>query len=87
MTRSSDRLSFEGWGVGESPPRTLNNLLTEISYIPQTASDQIQLPGARKGLRAAMGVELAVGVVDVGLYGAHADEELEEIWRFACRRL
>ena len=23
-----------------------------------------------------MGVELAVGVVDVGLYGAHADEEL-----------
>src|SRR5215203_186578 len=37
--------------------------------------DQFQLPGPRCRLRAAVRVELAVEVVDVGLDGAHADEE------------
>ena len=38
--------------------------------------EQFQLPGSRQGLSAAVGVELAVEVVDVGLDRAHADEKL-----------
>ena len=43
---------------------------------PSAPLDQIQLLGSRHRLRAAVRVELAVGVVDVGLDGAHAHEEL-----------
>jgi hypothetical protein len=38
--------------------------------------DQFQVPGPRDRLRAAVRVEFAVEVVEVGLDGAHADEEL-----------
>ena len=38
--------------------------------------EQIQLSGPCHRLRAAVRVELAVEVVEVGLDGAHADEEL-----------
>src|SRR5215207_1188043 len=38
--------------------------------------DQIQLPGPRHRLCTAARVELAVDVIDMGLDGAHADEEL-----------
>src|ERR671917_780167 len=43
---------------------------------PEALLDQIQLPGACYRLRAAVRVELAVEVVDVGLDRAHADEQL-----------
>ena len=38
--------------------------------------EQFQFSGSRQGLSAAVGVELAVEVVEVGLYGPHADEQL-----------
>jgi hypothetical protein len=38
--------------------------------------EQFQLSGSRQGLGAAVGAELAVEVVDVGLYGTHADGRL-----------
>jgi hypothetical protein len=43
---------------------------------PWRSLEQFELPGPCHRLRAAVGVELAVEVVDVGLDRAHADEEL-----------
>src|SRR5919107_5462361 len=43
---------------------------------PWRSLEQFELPGPCHRLRAAVRVELAVEVVEVGLDGAHADEEL-----------
>src|SRR5919112_4582678 len=43
---------------------------------PWRSLEQFELPGPCHRLRAAVRVELAVEVVDVGLDGAHADEQL-----------
>jgi hypothetical protein len=69
------RLSGAAYRLGDSNSPTRASRW-DVSKPCDWLLEQFELSGPRQGVRAAVGVQLAVEVIDVGLDGAHADEEL-----------